>query len=65
MRTQRGKAGVCVVRVERQPGHLLITLTANRDLDRNLRSTRPDPPRRFTDAEDAASAVADFLRSMV
>ena len=38
----RPQVGVCILRVESAPGQLLITITTNRNLDRNLFSARPD-----------------------
>lgn len=63
MPSHQSESGICIVRVEVQPGHLLITVTTNRDLDRNLRPATSDSGRRFTDPGDALQAVGDFLRS--
>jgi hypothetical protein len=63
MPSHQSESGICIVRVEVQPGHLLITVTTNRNLDRNLRPATSDSGRRFTDPGDALQAVADFLRS--
>jgi hypothetical protein len=60
---RRLRVGVCIVRVEAQPDHLVITITTNRNLDRNLYSARPDPARRFSEPEDAIHAVVQFLRT--
>ena len=59
--TERLRVGVCTLRVESQPDYLLITVTANENLDRGLYSARPDPRQRFTDPEEALQAVAEFL----
>ena len=63
MSARKAESGVCIVRVEVQPGHLLITVTTNRDLGRNLYTALPDAERHFTDPDDAIQVVADFLRS--
>lgn len=63
MPSHQSESGICIVRVEVQPGHLLITVTANRDLGRSPRPATPDSGLRFTDPDDALRAVADFLRS--
>lgn len=63
MSARKAESGVCIVRVEVQPGHLLITVTTNRDLSRNLYTALPDAERHFTDPGDAIQAVAEFLRS--
>jgi hypothetical protein len=63
MLSHQSESGICIVRVEVQPDHLLITVTTNRNLDRSLRPVTSDPGRRFTDPGDALRAVADFLRS--
>lgn len=62
MSSHQSESGVCIVRVEVQPGHLLITVTTSRNLDRSLRPATSDPGRRFTDPGDALRAVEDFLR---
>jgi hypothetical protein len=63
MSSRQAESGVCIVRVEVQPGHLLITVTSDRGLGRNLYLTSSDPARHFADLDDALRAVADFLRS--
>lgn len=60
--TQRLEVGVCILRIESQPDHLLITVTTSRNLDRNLYSARPEPVQRFADPGVAMEAVAQFLR---
>ena len=62
---ERLRVGVCTLRVESQQDYLLITVTANQNLDRGLYSARPDPRQRFTDPEEALHAVAEFLRLFV
>ena len=63
MSAHQAESGVCIVRVEVQPDHLLITVTTNRDIGRSLYSARSDPAGRFADPDDALRAVAEFLRS--
>jgi len=55
----RSRVAVCILRVEVDPGRLIITMTVNRDI-----ATRTTQPRtRFTDTNDAIAAVAEFLES--
>jgi hypothetical protein len=63
MPSQQSESGVCIVRVEVQPGHLLITVTTNRNLDRGPYPAVSAPGRRFTNPDDALRVVAGFLRS--
>ncbi len=63
MSPQRAEAGVCIVRVEVQSAHLLITVMTDRNLGRTMHPAASHPERRFTDLEEALQAVADFLRS--
>jgi citrate lyase alpha subunit len=58
---RKTESGVCIVRVEVQKEHLLITVTINRDLARSPYTT--GGARHFTDSGDALEAVAQFLRS--
>jgi type III secretory pathway component EscU len=57
---RKTESGVCIVRVEVQKEHLLITVTINRDLARSLYTAGEQ---HFTDSSDALEAVAEFLRS--
>ena len=59
MRRHPSRAAVCVLRVEVESWGLLITLTVNRD----IASGTAEPPIRFSDTEEAATAVAAFLDS--
>jgi hypothetical protein len=59
---ERLQVGVCILRIEAQPDHLIITVTTNRNLDRNLFSARPEPMQRFSDPDEVIEAVAQFLR---
>lgn len=63
MPTRRPEAGVCIVRIESQPDHLLITVTTNRNIGKNMYSARSDRVLRFADADAALESVADFLHS--
>jgi hypothetical protein len=57
------QAGVCIVRVESQEGFLLITVTTNRALNRNLYSVTAEHVAKFSDPERVLEAVAEFLGS--
>ncbi|HJQ02663.1 MAG TPA: hypothetical protein VJ851_13770 [Jatrophihabitans sp.] len=63
MAGRTAQAAVCIVRVEPQPGHLLISITTNRSLNRELYSASVEPTRKYSDPEAAIRAVADFIRS--
>jgi hypothetical protein len=53
----RSATSVCVVRAERQPNGLLITLLTTLDIASGLEA----PPQRFSDVTAALAAVAAFL----
>ncbi|WP_157430882.1 hypothetical protein [Actinomadura macra] len=59
MHGPRAHTAVCLLRVESQPTGLLISLIITRDVVLGC----PEPVRHFSDADAAAAAVADFLRS--
>ncbi len=63
MPANSARSGVCIVRVEVQPDYLLITVTINRALNRNLHAASAGDVLRFSDPEQALGAVAEFLRS--
>lgn len=63
MSSHQSDPGICIIRVEVQPGHLLITVTASRTPGRGSHPALAGPARHFTDPGDALQAVADFLRS--
>jgi hypothetical protein len=63
MPPRQTESGVCIVRVEVQAAHLLITVMTDRNLGRNMHPATSHPERHFTDLDDALQAVADFLRS--
>jgi hypothetical protein len=65
MSAPQARSGVCIVRVEVQPEHCLITITTSRNTGRNMYPLRPDPEQRFADPGEALQAVADFLQSFV
>lgn len=56
-------AGVCIVRIELQPGGQLITVTTNRSVGRTLFSAAPDTVRHYTSRESAMQSIAAFLQS--
>jgi hypothetical protein len=62
MSSRRAESGVCIVRVEVQPEHLLITVTVKRNIGRSLYPADSDPERHFADPDAALAAVAEFLR---
>lgn len=63
MAGRSAQAAVCIVRVEPQPGHLLISVTTNRSLNRELYSASVEPTHKYSDPDIALQAVADFLHS--
>ncbi len=63
MPASSARSGICIVRVEVQPDYLLITVTINRALNRNLHSATAGDVRKFSDPEEALGAVAEFLHS--
>lgn len=63
MRARLPKAGVCLVRVEVQGDHLLITVMTNKSLSSNLHSAGAEPARRFADPDRALEVVAQFLEA--
>jgi hypothetical protein len=63
MSADTAHAGVCIIRVEPQETHLLITVTTNRALSRDLYSATAEDVRKFSDPELALEAVKEFLGS--
>jgi hypothetical protein len=63
MQARLSKAGVCIVRIEAQPEHLLITVTTNRNIADTVYSARSESVMQFADPDEALPFVADFLRS--
>ena len=63
MSASKAESGVCIVRVEVQAEHLLITVTTNRNVGSNVYPASPIAERHFADPDDATGAVAEFLRS--
>jgi predicted HAD superfamily phosphohydrolase YqeG len=57
------RAGVCIVRVEPLEHSLLVTITINRALNRDLYSATAEHVRKFSDLERAMEAVGEFLDS--
>lgn len=65
MSAAKPQSGVCIVRVEVQPEHCLITIKMSRNTGRNIYPARSDPELHFADPRDALQAVAGFLQSFV
>jgi hypothetical protein len=55
--------GVCIIRVETQHEYLLITVTANRHIERSFVLAEPAQVRCYTSRADALAAAQDFLDS--
>jgi hypothetical protein len=53
------RVAVCILRVEVEPGRLIITMTVNRDIG----AATAQPVARFTDIGSAAASVTEFLES--
>jgi len=62
MSAREAETGICIVRVEVQPDHLLITVTTERNIGRSLHVAGSSPERHFADPDAALRAVADFLK---
>ena len=63
MSSRRAKSGVCVVRAEVQPEHLLITVAVKLSSGRSLYPVGSDQERHYADPDAALAAVAEFLGS--
>jgi hypothetical protein len=63
MQARQAESGICIVRVEVQSDHLLITITTERNISRHLHAARSSPEQHFSDPNAALAAVADFLGS--
>ena len=61
MSAHEAESGICIVRVEVQSDHLLITITTERNIGRHLHAARSSPEQHFADPDAALQAVADFL----
>lgn len=57
--------GVCIVRVELQPDHLVITVRSTFFVARGFRPNRTGPSERCTDPAAALAVVNDFLSNYV
>jgi hypothetical protein len=62
MPSREGESGICIVRVEVQADHLLITVTSKRNIGRSLYAAAAEPEQHFADPDAALAAVAEFLR---
>jgi hypothetical protein len=59
---KQSECGLCIVTVERQLHHLMITVRTNQNLDHHLFTARPEDVERFADPGAALEATAAFLR---
>lgn len=57
--------GVCTLRVEVQPEHLLITITTCHSPDAGAQRVFTSRPRRVASAEEALASAGEFLASFV
>ncbi|MGC5075652.1 hypothetical protein [Agrococcus sp. DT81.2] len=55
--------GVCTLRVEVQPEHLLITITTSRALDASAQRFFVSRPKRVATTREALELTEDFLHS--
>lgn len=55
--------GVCTLRAEVQPEHLLITITTSRALDASAQRTFISRPRTVASVRDALAITEQFLQS--
>jgi hypothetical protein len=55
--------GVCTLRVEVQPEHLLITITTSRALDASAQRMFVSRPKAVASTRDALELTEDFLHS--
>lgn len=55
----RSRVAICILRVEAEPGRLVITMTVNPD----IATATTQPAARFTDTGSAAASVTEFLES--
>jgi hypothetical protein len=63
MQARLPRAGVCIVRIEPQPEHLLITVSTSRNIADTVYPARSERVRQFADPDEALPYVAEFLRS--
>lgn len=61
MSAREAESGICIVRVEVQSDHLLITITTELNIGRHLHAARSSPEQHFSDPDAALQAVAGFL----
>ena len=57
MSPHEAESGICIVRVEVQSDHLLITITTERNIGRHLHAARSSPEQHFSDPVAALQAV--------
>lgn len=63
MSASRPQAGLCILRIEIQLEHSLITIRTDRSIGRSIYPARSEPERHFADPDAALQVVADFLHS--
>ena len=63
MQARLSTAGVCIIRIEAQPDHLLITVSTNRNIADTVHSARSKRVMQFADPDEALPFVAAFLQS--
>jgi hypothetical protein len=63
MTVPAARFGVCTMRVEVQPEHLLITISANLYLAPGARRAITRPPKSYASIQEALDATQEFLES--
>lgn len=61
--TDRAMFGVCTLRAEVQPGHLLITITTSRAFEASAQRTYVSRPRSVASVKEALAITEEFLAS--
>ena len=63
MTSEPARSGVCTLRVEVQPEHLLITVTIHRFLAPGARQALPSQSDSYASVREALGAAEEFLQS--
>jgi hypothetical protein len=63
MQGRPSKSGLCIVRIEAESEHVLITVTTDTNIGSNLRLAPSERIIRTTGIEEAMAIVEQFLRS--